>query len=47
MYWLLLPPSANVGRTLSDTKVPLNGFWMTLFRTGWGHCVHLLTLGRR
>jgi hypothetical protein len=47
MYWLLLPPSANAGRTLSDLTVPLGGFWSTFFHAGWAHCSHIFAFGRR
>jgi hypothetical protein len=46
MYWMLLPPSANVGRHIEDRSVPRSGCWGDLFHAGWGFVLHLLALGR-
>ena len=42
MYWMLLPPSANVGRHIEDDFLPQSGFWADLFHTGWNMVLHLL-----
>jgi hypothetical protein len=47
MFWMLLPPSANVGRHLEETSLPQSGSWSELFRAGWGLVMHLLAPPRR
>ena len=42
MYWMLLPPSANVGRHLERELLPLSGSRGDLFYAGWEMVVHLL-----
>jgi hypothetical protein len=34
MYWMLLPPSANVGRHLGSNSEPQTGYWSALFHAG-------------
>jgi hypothetical protein len=46
MYWMLLPPSANVGRHIEDDFLPRSGFWGELFRSGWGLVLHLFAPNR-
>jgi hypothetical protein len=42
MYWMLLPPSANVGQHIEGDLLPLSGPWGDLFHAGWEMVVHLL-----
>jgi hypothetical protein len=35
MYWMFLPPSANVGRHLVPQEVRADGFWSELWRSSW------------
>jgi hypothetical protein len=42
MYWMLLPPSANVGRHIEYPTLPRSGFWANLFHAGWGVVLHLI-----
>lgn len=43
MYWMLLPPSANVGRHIEDDSLPHSGYWDDLVSAGWNMIVRLLT----
>lgn len=42
MYWMLLPPSANVERHLEGQSLPLNGYWKIAWRAVGGGVVNLL-----
>jgi hypothetical protein len=42
MYWMLLPPSANVGRQIDNHSLPQIGSWGTLMQAGWGLVRHFL-----
>ena len=47
MYWMLLPPSANVGRHIEEAPLPHSGFWSDLFCAGWSWFTHVLGTHRR
>jgi hypothetical protein len=47
MYWMLLPPSANVERHLEERLLPVSGYWAAFFRTGLDAVRHLLTPDRK
>ncbi len=47
MYWMLLPPSANVGRHIEDDLLPQGGYWGELLHAGWDALLDLLTANRR
>ena len=47
MFWMLLPPSANVGRHIEDDLLPQSGSWVDLFHAGWDMVLHLLVPNRR
>jgi len=46
MYWMLLPPSANLGRHIEDHSLPRSGTWGALWHAGWVTVARLLALDR-
>jgi hypothetical protein len=40
MNWMLLPPSANVGRHIAPDSLPQSGYWGALFHAGWDKVLH-------
>jgi hypothetical protein len=47
MYWMLLPPNANVGRPLTDAKIPLRDHWNALVHGSWARFLRALMAAQR